>query len=359
MNSDQLKYIIAQGENEAVEFKSSFNKAAIETIVAFSNTKGGLVIIGVSDNMEVTGVNTNNESIQNWLNEIKQKTEPSIIPNKIEVGVDSKELVVLSIPEVPVKPVALQGRYYLRKGNSNHLLNADEIVELRMESMNLSFDAYPVKTKFKALNNAALKLFSTKTKEKGRYIPSPILENDFHKLGLIQNDTLTRACELLFGLHHTSIHIGRFKSSSTIIDDILIKSPLIQAVEEAMDFIKKNIRLGYEFTGDLSRKDKWQFPLQAIRELLLNAIIHKDYRNPTDVIIKIYDNEIQFSNPGNLFGNLTIDELNTDSYQPRHRNRLLAEVFYLMGEVEKYGTGFKEYAIGLKNTQILLIGSKT
>jgi ATP-dependent DNA helicase RecG len=142
------------------------------------------------------------------------------------------------------------------------------------------------------------------------------------------------------GTHHTAVHVGRFKTRDTIIDDMVIRSPLILAVEEVMNFIKRNIMLSYRFTGELKREDHWQYPLQALRELLLNAVVHKDYTNPTDVIIKIFDDTIEFSNPGRLVSGLTVADLQTDNYLPRHRNKLLAEAFYLTGDIEKYGTGF-------------------
>jgi len=98
--------------------------------------------------------------------------------------------------------------------------------------------------------------------------------------------------------------------------------------------------LEYTFTGELKRKEIWQFPLSALREILLNSIIHKDYRNPTDVIIKIFDDRIEFTNPGSFMGNLKPEDLYKDDYKAFHRNKLLAEAFYLTGDVEKYGTGF-------------------
>jgi ATP-dependent DNA helicase RecG len=127
-----------------------------------------------------------------------------------------------------------------------------------------------------------------------------------------------------------------------------------------MEFIKKNIGLGYQFTDDLQRKNRWQYPLAVVRELLLNSIVHKDYRNPTDVIIKIFDHKIEYSNPGSIIGNLKIEDLYTDNYQAKHRNRLLAEAFYLIGGIEKYGTGFirirtllKDYFIEPGNNYVL------
>ncbi|MCD6179130.1 MAG: winged helix-turn-helix transcriptional regulator [Bacteroidales bacterium] len=159
---------------------------------------------------------------------------------------------------------------------------------------------------------------------------------------MIKNKKLTRATELLFGLHHTNIHIGRFKTQTIIIDDLMIRSPLILAVDEAIDFIKKNIRLAFEIGGETTqRKERWQYPIPAIRELLLNAIVHRDYTDPTDVIIKIFDEEIEITNPGKLLGGLTIEKILSGNYVPKHRNKLIVESFYLTGDIEKYGTGFR------------------
>jgi len=130
----------------------------------------------------------------------------------------------------------------------------------------------------------------------------------------------------------------------------MIRSPLILAVDEAMDFIKKNIRLGFEFSGETTkRKEKWQYPLPAIRELLLNAIVHRDYTNPTDVIIKIFDEKIEITNPGRLMGDLTIEKIKSCNYISQHRNKLLTETFYLTGDIEKYGTVFRRVSEWFKN----------
>jgi len=188
-----------------------------------------------------------------------------------------------------------------------------------------------------------------KGKVKGVSVNDDPLVN-LSKIGLLKEGQLTFAALLLFGEHRTGIHIGRFKTQDVIIDDILIKSPLATAVDEAMTFIKKNISLRYEFTGELRRKEIWQFPLPVIRELLLNAIIHKDYRNPTDIMIKIFDDSIQFVNPGGLMGGLNPEDLMKGNYIAMHRNKLLAEAFYLRGDIEKFGTGFFRIQSELKNS---------
>jgi len=169
------------------------------------------------------------------------------------------------------------------------------------------------------------------------------------KLKLIQDGKPTLAGMLLFGNHGYSIHIGRFKSEDTIIDDLLIKDPLLVALDEAMVFIKKHISLSYRFDGSLKRKETWQYPLAAIRELLLNSVVHRDYKHTSDIVIKIFDNRIVFTNPGRIYGSLTIEDLERDDYVSSIRNKLLAESFYLMGDIEKYGTGFIRIRKLIKN----------
>jgi ATP-dependent DNA helicase RecG len=144
MTVTELQHIITKGESGNLEFKSSFNNELIETLVAFTNTRGGKVIVGITPKKEIKGATLNAESVQNWINEIKSKTEPSILPSVETLTVKDKELVVFQIQEFPIKPVSFRGRYYVRNKNSNHQLGVDEIVELRLESLNLSFDSFPV-----------------------------------------------------------------------------------------------------------------------------------------------------------------------------------------------------------------------
>ena len=122
MNKKELLHIISQGENIQIEFKENFNKQVIETVVAFSNKSGGTIILGVNDKKETVGITITEETVQKWINEIKQNTEPSVFPNFQIVEVDGKTLVVANVDEFPLKAVSYKGRYYARKMNSNHHL---------------------------------------------------------------------------------------------------------------------------------------------------------------------------------------------------------------------------------------------
>ncbi|MBA7582165.1 hypothetical protein ES708_24085 [subsurface metagenome] len=127
MTPKELLNIVKEGESETVEFKSNFNNETIITLCAFANTKGGMVIIGVSDSGDIKGVLINQESVKNWINEIKLKTEPSIIPDAQTFTLNNKTVIALSVHEFPIKPISVRGRFYACKNNSNHLLRLDEI----------------------------------------------------------------------------------------------------------------------------------------------------------------------------------------------------------------------------------------
>lgn len=127
MNTSQLQNIISQGESETVEFKQTFNKAVIETLVAFSNHRGGKVLLGVDNSGNIKGVSTSEETVQKWVNEVKQNTLPAVLPIIDIFEIENKTIVVLTVNEFPIKPVAFKDRYYTRKHNSNHKLSIDEI----------------------------------------------------------------------------------------------------------------------------------------------------------------------------------------------------------------------------------------
>ncbi len=134
MTIDHLLHILKNEESETLEFKTSFNRATIETIVAFSNTKGGIIALGINNKKDIVGLSITKETIQKWINEIKQNAEPAILAAFEIVDINEKTVIIISVDEFPLKPVSYKGRYFCRKINSNHQLSIDEIVELRYVS---------------------------------------------------------------------------------------------------------------------------------------------------------------------------------------------------------------------------------
>jgi len=343
MNPTILKLIEA-GESEKVEFKLNFNDEVIETIVAFANTSGGTVIIGLSNKAKIKGLTMGKETLQQWLNEIKNKTTPSLIPDIIELEIDGKKIIEIKVQEYPVKPVAFKGRYLKRIKNSNHQLSVHEIADIHLKSIQTSWDAYPYPdASIDDLSIEKVKQFIQKVNSSGRFFLEDNVPNALRKLRLIVNDVPTNAAMLLFsknGLNH-NVHVGRLKTPSLIIDDRIFSGGLYDVVEETMRYIIGQIKVAFEITGEKTQRNEiFEYPIPALRELVLNAIIHRDYTSPVDIQIKIFDQAISFFNPGKLFGEITIEDLKTDTYQSHTRNKLIAEAFYLTKDLEKYGSGY-------------------
>ncbi|MFC7526974.1 helix-turn-helix domain-containing protein [Parapedobacter sp. GCM10030251] len=111
--------------------------AVVESLTAFANSSGGRVLVGVDDGGKpVKGFTLGSESLQKWVNDIKNKTQPSIIPDADEMDLAGTKVGVLSVKEFPVKPVAFKGRYYKRVNNANHQLSLTEIADLHLRSFN-------------------------------------------------------------------------------------------------------------------------------------------------------------------------------------------------------------------------------
>jgi len=136
------------------------------------------------------------------------------------------------------------------------------------------------------------------------------------------------------------IRIGRFKDDATIIADHQLSGNLFKQLEEAERIIKSLINKRYIITGEsFQRKEVWDYPMEAIREAILNAIVHRNYHiATTEIQIKVYDDFIWFYNPGKLSEEITIDQLKKPHSSIR-RNPLIAEAFFRAGYIEQFGSG--------------------
>ncbi len=168
--SQTIREMIALGESENLEFKTSFCKEAIETLCAFTNHKGGVVLVGVEDSGGVIGVSCGHETVQAWVNQVKQSTMPSIIPDVELATLDGKQVVVIRVDEFLVKPVACRDRYFKRVANSNHRLSITEIANLHLQSLQLSWDSYiDMNSTLNDLNRDKIKMFLQRVTEGGRF----------------------------------------------------------------------------------------------------------------------------------------------------------------------------------------------
>lgn len=345
-------------ESDQVEFKTSFNDEVIVSLVAFSNTKGGSVYIGVTDKGEVKGLQTGAETIQGWINDIKNKTNPAIIPDIETISIQDKLVVVLRIGEYPIKPVSIKGRYYKRVVNSNHLMSIEELANEHLKTINSSWDYYPDPNHgLEAISFEKVKRFirNVEQQKQGSLEMEPI--QFLEKMEIVRNGRLTFGGYLMFASDYCSIsdvQVGRFKSPTLIIDSISLNSDLFSEIDEVMAFVRKHLMVEYIITGEPMHTERFDYPLDAIREVLQNMILHRDYRDSSASIIKIFDDRMEFFNPGALYGGITLENLLTGNYSSKTRNKLIAKAFKESGLIERYGSGimrihriYREY--GLKD----------
>ena len=245
-----------------------------------------------------------------------------------------------------MKPVSTRGRYFKRVANSNHQLGLAKIANFYMQSLQLSWDAYEAPNEsLDALSLPKINRFISQVNESGRFALEGESLAALEKLKYIASGHPTWAALLLFAneplRHH--IHIGRFKTASMIIDDRQITDTLFEAVDQAMKFIVSHISVAFEFDGSLQRKERFAYPLPALREALLNAVVHRDYTNPSDIQIKIFDDSITIFSLDLFFDGLSVADIQTDNYQSHLRNKLTAEAFYSDQQYRKIRQRFHPY----------------
>jgi ATP-dependent DNA helicase RecG len=356
-----IEKLIQKGESENTEFKQNFDRGTIETAVAFANTKGGIILIGVSDNREVIGIQLGRETLRDWVNQISQSTEPTVIPEIQDIQIYGKDIVEIQIKEYPIKPVSVRGRCFRRVGNSNRVMTPQEIAQMHLSCLGMSWDSLSardssmdnidledVKKYIKNANSSGRRRFE------GSEEPVRILE----KLELLSEKKPTWAAIILFGkdpqskLSQSTVHCGRFKQETIIIDDKMIRGTALEQVEEVMDFIRKNINVRFVITGKPQREEIWEYPLDALREGVINAICHRDYADNADILIKIYDDRITIWNPGGLLPGMTIEELYDPNHSSKPRNKLIAQIFYDVGLIERYGSGIQRIMNACKSSNL-------
>ncbi len=205
-------------------------------------------------------------------------------------------------------------------------MSIDEISNEYLKTINSSWDYYPdpihdIDTISIEKVKKFIKGIESRTKNEINISPLKFLE----KIEILRDSKLSFGAYLLFVKDFclvSDIQIGRFKSEITIIDSITIQTDLFTEVEETMAFIKKHLMVEFIITGNPQHEERFDYPLDAIREIVVNMIVHRDYRDSSGSIIKIFDDHIKFYNPGKLYGDLTLEALLSNNYTSRVRNKL-------------------------------------
>ena len=351
METADLKQRITQGENTITEFKENFDQEAIETAAAFANTDGGTILIGVSDKAEIRGITIGKETLRNWSNRIAQATEPRVALEIESVDIEGKSVLLIRIAESSLRPVSVKGVCYKRVGNSNRVMSPQEIAQMHLNATGQSWDQLLVtRAGIDDIDEKKVEWYLTR-RETIRNVAKP---QDMSMAAFLKNingisddGPPTHAGLLFFSkhplrrfFHNAQLRVVRFKGTSVIhpvIDRLDCFETLWENVNAAEEFIRRNIRLlSLRNTGSFQRDDKFEYPLDALREAIINALIHRNYQEPADVRVFIFDNRVEVISPGTFPEGVSPDA-------PTHKpvNPILSQLMFDVGFIERYGAGIR------------------
>ena len=339
-------------ESETLEKKSSFAawKEIIISLSAFANKKGGKVVVGLDDQGNPTGLSIGKDTLEEMANKIKMHTDPILYPSINVKTFGPGEIVELEIPESDNKPVFAFEKAYVRVGKANQKLSATEIRDLVKRYTLPDFDQRTLAQDFKTLDLdiAAIRRLNETVFHFGKIPERRIIE----KLMVLRKGKLTNAGYLCFTKENDLIPSAvikgaRFKGKTMVrfLDMKDFKGNLIVAVDEVLDFIQRHISMGVGIGAKAARDEKWDYPLEALREAVVNAIVHRDYTDPGNIQIRIFDDRLEIWSPGLLPKELNIKNLLAEN-RSIPRNRGLAKIFHDIGFIEGWGTGFQRMVEG-------------
>lgn len=362
--SAEIKNFIEKGESETVEFKESTGQLsrAVETLCAFANHKGGTIIFGVSNKGKVVGQSVSESTIRHISNEIARLISPPIYPSITEEKTDDKSLIVVTLPECASKPYVLDGRPYKRIGTTNRVMSQQEYERLLLDKNRhrLHWDEELNEIPISEIDAAQLRTFIRTAKvERNLKISAKLpAAQILTALEMLREDKLTNGAIALFGRktrHHfrqLEVRAARFRGTtkSEFVDNKIFSGNLFEIYDQIQGFFSVHVKIAGKFKeGSWSRKDIPEYPFLALREAVINMLIHRDYYNTSGGMeVAVYDDRMELWNIGDLPSQFSAETL----YKPHFsvlRNPLLANAFFLRGDIEQWGRGTLEIVEIFKN----------
>ena len=381
MLKSELYEIIANLENSGIEFKRDDIKPEqlAKEIVALSNLNGGKIFIGIEDDGTITGIQR--ENLQEWvMNVFRDKVHPMIIPFYEEIEVDDKNRVaVISFPQGIAKPYMVRhnGRedVYIRMGDRSELASREQQARLYSIGGLLHTETMPV-------SGSGLRSFDLQRMDdyltnimgdEGKASNESDLIKRLCNLGLMVEVDSSHVCctiagLILFGLLprrlmryaglRVTVYEGIDKDYKTILDKIIDECLIGQW--EAGDGLRRQVRGGLvdlymetvepfitseQMTNSVRRERIYRYPLEALREVIVNSIVHRDWTRSVDIEVAIYSDRMEIISPGALHNFMTIEKMMAG--QRSHRNPILVEIARDYGYMEARGMGIRKKVLPL------------
>lgn len=331
-------------EQQNIEYKKSWHDDYLKWICGFANAIGGIIYIGKNDKGNVVHLSDYAKLMEDIPNKIRN-TMGIICDVQLE-SEQGKKYISIKVNPYSVA-VSLRGRYYYRTGSTKMELTGVELNEFLLKKAGKTWDDVVEEgATIDDIDKESIDKFIKAGREKGRLPETKGLSSllILEKLQLVENGKLKRAAIILFGKNpnafypNVQVKIGRFGKDSTDLKfHEVVEGNLVQMLEEVQ------IQLNYKFLTrpvdfvGLQRVEKDEYPVQALREMLLNALVHRVYMG-ADIQMRVYDDRLSIWNEGGLPLGLTIEDLKGE-HSSRPRNPKIAKACFMAGYIDTWGRG--------------------
>lgn len=338
-------------EHQSIEWKESWQDEYLKWICGYANAYGGTIYIGTDDDGNVVGIDNARDLLERIPNKITDTMGIIVDVNLLYKGeLEYLQIIVDKYPSL----ISFHGKYYYRSGSTMREITGKELERALLKTQGRTWDGVPLsKLSVSDLKQDAIQLFKDKAVKRGRLTKEEVSVEDtilMDNLHLIDEDGyLIRAAMLAFykdpekWVTGSYIKIGYFgKSDSDLVYQDEVHGPLIEQVDKTVDLVyTKYMKALIDYEG-VQRIEQFMFHKDAFREILLNAIVHKDYSSCNPIQISVYKDKIYIWNDGEMPPNLDSTDKLFMKHSSKPYNPKLANIFFKSGMIEAWGRGFEK-----------------
>jgi len=332
-------------ESQNIEYKETWRDEYLKWICGFANADGGKLYIGINDAGEVTGIQNSEKLLDEIPNKIKNFLGLVLDVNLLtKNGLEYIEIIVEPYPF----PVNYKGQYHYRSGSTKQELMGAALDKFLLRKQGKHWDSVPIPyVTINDLQQPTFEHFRKKAVQSNRLDNSVLIETNLQlleKLHLTESTYLTRAAILLFHadpekyITGACVKIGYFETDDDLLFQDVISGNLFEQVEKTMDLLLTKYLKAYIRYEHIYRHEEYRYPKAALREAVVNAVVHKDYSSGNPVQISVYKDKIIIWNEGQLPQNWTVERLK-QKHSSVPFNPKIASTFFRAGIIEAWGRG--------------------
>jgi len=352
MKATDLDILLQEGEGAMLEYKEGLSSSFARELVAFANTAGGRILLGVREDGTVKGISDTNE-LRARIQDIARNCDPPVKMLVQRVG----EVTVVTVRESDTKPVQCSDGFFWRQGAATQKLSREEIRDFFQQTGAIRFDQ-SVCPRFRYPDNFDLDKFSDwlrkSTISRGGSVEDILVnieaaERSGGKLLFRNAGALFFAREPRRFFNQAYVTCLLFKGTSKVhvLDRKDFAGGIVADIEESLRFIERNTRTAYRIEK-LQRQEIPEYPMAPLREAITNAIMHRDwFIEGANDFIEIYSDRIEVSSPGGLPKGMLLEDLGRKSVR---RNPLIADLLHRIAFIEKAGTGIRRMREGARES---------